>query len=603
MRFSATVLPAVLAWCSLASAGALPASYVPVRDIQRGMKGYGLSVFQGTKIERFQVEVIGVLRNAFPKQHIVLARMSGAGLEKTGIIAGMSGSPIYLRVGDADKLAGAVAYGWSFPKEPVCGITPFENMYGVITSTEPEKKAAAKPKLDGPITLGKRTLSDVTLASGPPSWDKLSGNAAQLFRLRTPLTVSGLSEPAFAMAREEFGKLGFLPVQGGGSGDAPAEAPQKLAPGSALSIVLARGDLDMSGVGTCTEVIGDTVLGFGHPMFGEGRVSVPMATAVVHFCYPSLMRSFKMASPGRVVGTLTADMQAAVMGKVGPAPRMIPMDVKLRRTDMQGEQSFKCEAFDHPRLSSRIAGMFLFNSLVTRGDFPRENTVSYRATIRLAGRPPIQAANVYSGFSSMRSLFGAVNDIVSPLAVLADNKFGKVKVEGISAEFEVTAKATTATLEAIRLERNDYAPGETLRILATLKPKDGEPVVHTLAMKLPDDLPAGTATVMVCDAAASHSLDRTEAPHRYQPQDLDQLVEMLREQVPARRLYIRMGLPDKGVAMRGVEMPSLPQSIFPIIGSAKTTGLSLTRRSVTAHIETPFVVTGRHALQVLIRPR
>jgi len=605
MRFGVVVLAASLA----AQAGGLPAKYLAAKDIQRGMKGYGLSVFQGTKVERFEVEVLGVLTNAFPKQNIVVARMSGAGLEKTGIIAGMSGSPIYLKVGEEHKLAGAVAYGWAFPKDPVCGITPFENMYAVTEATAPEEKKTAaeakgsEAKLDAPVKLGRRSFSDLTVAAGPPSWDELSGGAARLYRLRTPLTIGGMSPAVFEIAREQFEPLGFLPVQGGGAGADVDARNLKLEPGSALAVVLCEGDLDMSGSGTCTEVMGNTVLGFGHPMFGEGRVSVPMATAVVHYSFPSVMRSFKLTSPVATVGGLTADMQAAVMGEVGKVPRMIPIEARLTRADLRGKEVYRCRAFDHPSFTARIVAMFLSNSLVVHGDFPRENTLRFKATLHLAKRPPIELENVYSDLSSTRALFSALFDIMRPVATLGQNEFGKVDIERITADFEVSAEATTATLEAVRLERNDYLPGETVRVLATLKPHKKDPVVQTLELKLPDDVAAGTANVLVCDATTSASLDRAEAPHRYQARDLDHLVAILREQSPQRRLHIRMQLPDRGIAVRGIELPSLPASLFPIIASQKTTGLSLTGKSLTAHVETPFVVSGRHQLSVLIRER
>jgi hypothetical protein len=602
-----TLLPALLAAGVAAYAGGLPAKYLAVKDIKRGMKGYGLSVFQGTKPERFEVEVLGVLKNAFPKQDIVLARMSGAGLEKTGIIAGMSGSPIYLRVGNEDKLAGAVAYGWMFPKEPVCGFTPFENMHAVIESTASEKKSAAEPvgggaQLDAPITLAGRTFTDVRLAAAPPTWERMSGGAASLCRLQTPLYVSGMTEPGFELARKEFEPLGFMPVQGGAA-SAEEAAGAKIEPGGALALRLAEGDIELSGIGTCTEVMGDTVLAFGHPMFGEGRVKVPMATAVVHYCYPSTMRSFKLASPGKTVGTVTADMQAAVMGKLGAAPRMIPIEARLRRADMAGEETYSCRAFDHPRMTSRIIGMFLFNALVTRGDFPRENTLTFRATVQLAQRPPLVIENVYSDIGTYRALFEALNDIISPVAVLGSNEFGKVDVEKVTADFQVTTEATVARVEAVRLERNDYMPGDVIRALATIRPPKKEPIIQRLELKLPDDFPPGNSTVMICDPAMNQRLDRADAPHRYQPTNLDQLVEVLREQAPQRRLCIRLQLPERGVALRGVELPSLPSSMLAIVASMKTTGVSLTAKSISAYVETPFVVSGSHALPVLIRPR
>ncbi len=620
MRFSFAWVATALLAGALARAGGLPANYLAADEIKRGMTGYGLSVFQGSKVERFEVEVLGVLRNAMPKQNIVICRMSGAGLEKTGVIAGMSGSPVYLKVGGGHKLAGAVAYGWGFPKEPVCGLTPIENMHAALRSPVPEKAAGAgekgtvyfpaaeksnvpfSPQLDAPLVIGPRTVADVAVAAARPAWDRLAAGAATLYRLQTPLYVSGLTEPAFELARRELEPLGLFPVQGGG---ASAEDPDKvkLEPGAALAVRMAEGDVEMSGVGTCTDVLGDDVLAFGHPMMGEGRVCVPMATASVQYCFPSQMRSFKLAGALKTVGRLTADMQAAVVGKLGEPPPMIPVEARLVRADMQGEEVYRCRVFDHPRLTSRIVGMFLFNALLVRGDLPRENTLRLKATIHLAKRPPIVIENVYAGLASSGSLFGALNDVIQPLGALGLNEFGSVPVERVTAELQVAAEAALARVEAVRLERNEVRPGDTIRAIATLRPHKKEPVLQVLELKLPEDFPAGAATVLVCDAAMGERLDRAEAPHQYVARDLDHLVEILRRQVSQRNLCIRMKLPDRGVAMRSIELPSLPASMLTVIASSRTTGLTLTGKSITASVETPFVVSGNHALPLTVRPK
>jgi hypothetical protein len=430
----------------------------------------------------------------------------------------------------------------------------------------------------------------------------MAADAGTLYRLRTPLTVSGLTEPAFHLLRKELEPLGFLPVQGGGvAGDEAAAA--KLEPGSALSIRLAEGDIEMDGVGTCTEVVGNTILGFGHPMFGEGRVSVPMATAVVHLSYPSLMRSFKLAGSAKTVGRLTADVQACVMGTIGDFAHTVPVTVRFRRSDVKGQSRLQCKVFDHPRLTSRIVGMFLLNSTLIHGELPRENTVRAKATIRLAGREPIVIEDTYSGLSSSSALMTALMGVVRPLGTLGSNPFGKVKVEGVDAEIAVEAGEITAKIEAVRLERNELEPGDTVRAIVTIRPTKRDPYLKTLELKLPDDLPPGSGTVMVCDAATSHRYDQQDAPHRYVARDLDHLVALAREHVPQQRLAVRMKLPDRGIAARGLELPSLPASMLNVVASQKTTGLSVTGRSIKAFVETDHIVSGAHALNVLIRPR
>ena len=602
------VLAAILAagLTLAAQAATLPKRYLAAKDVKRGMTGYGLSVFRGTTIDKFEVEVLGVLRNRMPKQDMILARMKGAGLEKTGIVAGMSGSPIYLKVGKEHKLAGAIAYGWSFPKEPICGITPVENMYAVATSTQKpgRKAAAAGGKLDAPIVLGRRTIRDVRVAAGAVNWQGVPASSAVLYRLRTPLQVAGLAEPVLATVRKDFEALGFLPVQGGAVAGGADLQKVKLEPGAAISVCLAEGDIAMSGSGTVTDVIGNTVLAFGHPMFGEGRVSVPIATTAVHLSFASLVRSFKMSSPIRTVGRLTTDAQAGVVGKLGEFARMIPLEARLRRADLGGgEEVYRCRVLEHPSFTSRLVGTFFVNCLVVRGGFPRENTVTFRATVHLKGHKPLQLENVYSGLRSLDGISKAVSDIVGRVGALSSNPFGQVRIERITANIDLAAQETTAGVESVRLERNEYRPGETIRALATLRTFKKEAVLQTLELKLPEDFPPGVATVAVCDAATSHGQDRSEAPHRYQPRTLDGLIANVRVQTSNRRLYIRMKLPDRGVAFKGVELPSLPASMFAVIATQKVTGMKATGKSIKAHVDTPYVVKGNHQLKVLIRPR
>lgn len=609
MRLTAHVLAAAVAAAVFAEAGALPAKYLAAKDIQRGMKGYGLSVFQGTKIERFDVEVVGVLRNALPKQDMVLARMSGAGLEKTGIIAGMSGSPIYLKVGDEFKLAGAVAYGWGFPKEPICGITPIENMYGVFESAPAAKRAAPEAErvagqLDAPVTLGDQTFADVRVASGPSTWARTLSDTPTLYRLRTPLFIGGVSEAAFALARQELEPLGFIPMQGAGGGAGPEEAKDvQLEPGSALAVRMVEGDIEMEGVGTVTEVIGDRILGFGHPMMGEGQVSIPMATGVVHLCFASLMRSIKLASALRTVGSLTADEQAAVMGKIGEMAPMIPVEVRLQRADVRGEETLRCRVLVHHQMTARVLPMVLANGLLIRGGFSRDNTIHLRATLTLAGRPPLVIENVYSAINSQGALMDALRDVSMPVSLLLNNPFGQVGIERLEASFDVRSQESLARLESVRVERSEYHPGETVKVFATLRSFKKEPAVETLELKIPEDYPEGNTMVMVCDTQMSRNLDQQDNPSRYVPRDLDQLVEILREQASRRRLVIRMRLPDSGVAVKGVEMPSLPASMLAVIDSARVAGLTPARKSIKAQIETPYVVSGSEAVNITVRPR
>ena len=284
---------------------------MPVQEIRRGMKGYGLSVFQGTKIERFSVKIIGVLRKTGSGSDLILARLKGGPLARTGVIAGMSGSPVYIK----GKLIGAVAYAWGFSKETIAGITPISEM--LQTFRYKKKKHHPGFRILG---SGKTMLHNRSVASANASFR----------RVATPLVISGIQPGVFDLVSGEMKKLGFLPVLGGSAGGKMDTATaNKLLPGSAVGVQLVGGDMNMTGIGTVTYNGPEGILAFGHPMMRRGFCSFPMTSAYIHTVMPSLNVSFKMGSPIRTVGTIHQDRSPAIAGTMGLKPDTIPVKLSL----------------------------------------------------------------------------------------------------------------------------------------------------------------------------------------------------------------------------------------------------------------------------------
>ena len=287
-----------------------PDTYWNVDLVKPGMKGQGKSVVKGVKIETFDAEVIGVLKHTSPGRDLILCRLSGMNLDKTGVIQGMSGSPIYVN----NKLLGAVAYAWSFGKEPIAGVTPFSQMVEFAAAVERREIAAEKNKptrmgLSKPIFLDGRAYSDVTISNDYQDAQPTAADGLWLVPLKTPMMTSGMSPRALAILKESFSQHGLVPMQGGAASAniPPEERNISLAPGSALSVALITGDFDMSGIGTVTNVDGKRVYVFGHPMMGLGACDLPMMTGYTHTIFPRLTMSFKMGSPLRTVGVINAD--------------------------------------------------------------------------------------------------------------------------------------------------------------------------------------------------------------------------------------------------------------------------------------------------------
>jgi hypothetical protein len=309
VRIDLRVFPALFAAMFFVGSlsGAAPADTIPFDEIRSGMTGTGLTVFSGTEITEFQVEILGVLPGIGPDQDLILARLSGGPLERTGVLAGMSGSPVYID----GRLAGAVAYAWGFSKEPIAGITPIHQMLDIAG--------------DAP---GGSMNGELSGRSGRTPWQSEwtqvlqdSGSLTTFFRNRLsrfdhrssflpthlPLAISGLGRAGFDSIAEDLSAGGFLPMQAGSSGaagdpSARSGSGTSLQPGSAIGVKLVRGDVEMSATGTVTWVDGNKVLAFGHPLFGLGQVDLPMTAARVEALLPSLQVSSRMARPTAEVG-------------------------------------------------------------------------------------------------------------------------------------------------------------------------------------------------------------------------------------------------------------------------------------------------------------
>ncbi len=318
-------------------AGAVPdpASFWAVDNVRAGMKGTGKTCVKGTKVETFDVEILGILRNTSPGRDMILARLSGLNLDKTGVIQGMSGSPVYLQ----GKLLGAVAFAWPYGKEPIAGITPFVQMRDFVASYErrdlAEKGQPRRVGLSRPITLEGREYQDVMVSDGfdetatPQAADGLC-----MVPLRTPLVTSGMSPRCFAGMRPELNRLGMVPMQGGAVAPADLTVTERnvpLEPGGALVAAMITGDFDMSGIGTVTHIDGKRVYGWGHPFFGMGGCEFPLMTGYTHLILSRSSISFKMGSPIKTVGVINADVSTCIAGWLDRTPDMLPLTSAVLR--------------------------------------------------------------------------------------------------------------------------------------------------------------------------------------------------------------------------------------------------------------------------------
>jgi hypothetical protein len=605
---AARILPVVgllgmLLASAASAAGPKAALFWRVEDVRRGMKGHGRTVLRGTKVETFQVEILGVLNNTSPGRDLVLAKLSGLGLEKTGVIAGMSGSPVYLD----GKLLGAVAYAWPFGKEPIAGITPFCQMHGFVESYERRDLAARrKPHRVGlrePLRVGGKAFDAVTVAAGFDDRTPGESDGLWLAPLRTPLSASGFTPRSLKLLGKRCAAAGLVPVQGGAAGAriADEEKNTPLEVGGPLAISLIRGDFDLSGIGTVTHIEGSRVYGWGHPFLGLGCCEFPLMTGYIHTVYPRQTVSFKMGSPLRAVGVINADVSTCIAGWLGRKPDLLPvrMTISLGKED---PKTFNVEVVRQRALMPTLVFTTLTNSVDMEGELPEELTARFTATIELEGHDPVVIKDTFSGFSGGRAPAALYGQVASVMTLLTYNPHKAIRIKQIACETEVLPGRRTADIEAVELNSETYAPGDTVKATVFLRPYKGLRRRVPVSLKLPADLPEGEYSALVCDDVNNARLTLRGDPNLYNPNTVAQMLAALKVQTSVRRtdLVLRVPLGPSGVATGGKSLPKLPGSMVHILANSRRTGAQTMTGAAVARQATPWVVLGAESVRFTV---
>jgi hypothetical protein len=573
-----------------------------VSEVQPGMKGYGLSVFKGTKIERFNVEVQSVLRDFNPQYDVVLVRLSGADLEHTGSIAGMSGSPIFLKDDQGrERMIGAFAYGWPLMKDPVGGVQPIEYMLKLHQRQPATRPLAADARADArpvhwDVTQSLLTLDHFVARARSGVDDE---NVTRLRPLATPLMTSGLSPKIIDAMTPLMKAYGMVPLQAGGSGGGsrhPVDA--KLEPGSVLAVPLLTGDVEMTAVGTCTEVLGDRVFGFGHPFNNEGPIALPVGGGEIHGVIANLMTSFKLGALGRTWGTLYADEQVGVAGKLGQPPPMIPIELDVRYTDGSGERKYAFQSAWHPRFTPLLSAAALAAAVTGVHDLPEYHTLDYDITVDFENGQKVHLANNMVN-ASMPELFF---EIGTPMIAAAQNPFEQVSVKRVSGTVKVTPEAHDATILWVNAPRLKFRPGETLKAYVNYRPFRASDAILPVEFELPRDLPEGTYQLVVSGWEQFVNDERTAKPFRFSAESEADVFAVLRDLASFRHdaVYLRLIRQPDGVAIGRTAMPNLPSSRREVLLGAGRSNTTPFVSSTTKVISTGHLMSGSAEFEVII---
>ncbi len=562
--------------------------YLHHSTLTRGTNGYGLSVFAGTNIERFDVEILSVMTDWGPQQDVILARLGGAGLDKSGVIAGMSGSPVFVRRDGRDRMIGAVAYAWTAQKEAICGIQPITQMLAVAGAL-PDNEAPADEATTGPASRpatrsatrpvasmahirellrpAKRDFSGLGLPEARREGEARS-TGPRLRPVVTPLTASGLTPRAMEGLTERLAPVNMVPVQGGGVGAAEVDQAGGVAiePGASMSVTLVTGDVELAAAGTVTDVVDGRVLGFGHAFFGMGEADFTMGPGYVHAVIPSITRSFKLSAMLRPTGALRRDEQMGVLGLLDAKATTIPMEMELRRADGR-TQRYRYALCRHQYFTPMLTAMLIYNSAWAWYELPPEHTVAYEASVDFGELGVFEVRNVGAG-SDLGYLASDTNRVIS---AMLNTPFGEPPpVRSVRVSAVVEEGRREARIVDFRLDGEVYRPGETVTGKVIVQPYRRERESVDVSFELPDDIAEGEHVLTAVDWDYAATQLEWERPHEFDPRTTGQLLASIRRMLDFRtdEIYLRLPLGRGGVALGARELPDLPASRVGVLADA-----------------------------------
>lgn len=574
---------------------------MPLEQVKPGMKGKGKSVFLANTIEEFDVEIVGILENVRPKKNIILARLSGKGLENTGIIQGMSGSPVYID----GKLIGAVAYSFSFAKEPIAGITPIGEML-----TVKEQKKPAKPSLSSPVPFrASLSLEDLMAFYKDllPSRQSFFSQGQMLLPLSVPLIFSGFSPAAVEKTKPLFARMGFSAVPSGGAGqtlEKISPAALTLQEGDPVAVQLVRGDLSMAAVGTVTYVDGNTVLAFGHPLYNLGAVDYAMAKANVLTVVPSLESSFKLATAGAKVGRFSQDRASGALGEIGKMPQLVPLNINLIESEGKTKE-FKLELVADKILTPLLVNVSVASLLSSEERSYGNLSCVLDGDVYLDNGASVHLEDLFSGNldAAVTNLSGLLTAVVF---YLTNNEFEDVGIHRIDLNVRSVEEAKFSYLERVWLDKYEVAPGERIQTKIYYRTFGGQSFQETIDIEAPP-LPAGSEFyLIIADAASMHQLEMSlYRSQDFVPRSLAQLIRILNNLRKNNRIYFKMMASKPGLFLKGEELPNLPPSMKSMFASpraAVSAPTELTRSTLREYqLPIPYVFRGMASIPVKIK--
>lgn len=569
---------------------------IAVTQIHAGMHGVAYTVFEGVKPEPMDVEVLGVLRNVNgPKGDVILVRLHGTKVEYTGVVAGMSGSPVYID----GKLAGALAFRiGSFSKEPIAGVTPIADMLEInaLDKSPAEEAAATKPAVSN--VAGKTAApGDTAVLPGSPQ-----SFANYLQPIETPLVFTGFSEETVRMFAPQFASAGIVPVMGAGSVSGEKQ-PEPLQPGSAVSAILVRGDMDIAATCTVTYMDPQRLLACGHPLLQFGSVDLPMNKAQVLATLASPLNSFKIVNTTEEAGVFVQDRHTGILGVFDKQPDMIPVSLTIHGG--AATKQFHFEVLNNPRLSPVAVAATVFNALHGMNEYGEEITYRLNGSINVKGFPEVALKNMFvPAENGQPAAMTAAMSLADHFGRIYDNPYNAPAVKSVNLDFDLVRERRWARLESARTDVTEARPGDEVMVETVLAPYRGERIVKQIPVKIPTSASKGTLRILVSDGDTLDHVGHTN-PLFARKLDLASTIAMLNKEHANNRVYVSLLETDPEARIADKVMPTLPISVMNVMdGMRGNQEMIVNGESNVDETATPpldYVVSGAQLLTLTVK--
>jgi len=563
----------------------------PLSQVRPGMQGVAYTIFSGDQVQQLNVNVLGVLKDALgPKQDIILVELSGADVAKTGVVAGMSGSPVYFD----GKLAGAISLKiGNFTKDAIAGVTPIESMLDI------QKTMAAPSENRGSVARASEVRAGAQPVNMP---EKVAlGGDQFLVPIETPLVFSGVMPQTLAQFSSVFKSYGLSAMPGGTVPPSPEDA--KLKPGDMVGMQLASGDLSMYAGCTVTAIIRGRVFVCGHQFQNAGSVSLPMTRAYVVTTLASSLESTKIMNTGGTIGTFQQDRLTGVVGQLGPGPAMLPVTVNI--TTPNEERHFHFNVVQNPKLTPLLVAVAAYNGIVTNTAYTQGSTLQLDGQVNISGHPSLDLRGMYIPSNLMPDGYELALNVESAFGRIYTNPYEQPKVQNVTLNVTSMPESRWAAIDGAWIDRSNVQPGQAVTIKVLLRPYRGAPFIQEIPITIPAQAPHGNLQILVSDAS---SINRMRGMLGEGGQDglqsLDELIRIMNRERQNDRLYVTLLENAPTLLVEDKELPNVPASEINVLDQQRMPGgPQLLYQSVIAQHSVPLkqVVTGQQYVSVTVK--